>query len=383
MLKKNKGILITFLILFILSLIYCFLIQSSMHWYFTSYLLDYKNGFISRGFIGNIFQKIFPLDYSYRKNVTILAKILWTIIDMIYIYLFIKMGSKIKDKITQRVFLLIGMSSFPILYIVPYLTLKLDFVWVYIYFICMFLLLKKGLNILNGLIIIILSSIGILSHQAFIFTTFPFIFLFIILDIYFTKEKKQIKNKILLLIFLSLIIFIFFLICQFLGKIDINIISKDVYDKLIKINEIKNEKEFEKSSFRAMLRFEYEIDIFNHLKILKKDYFRNLGFSIIIFIISSINLVFYYEVFKEKLKKLSKYIFIILGISQLPLYLLTSELIRWTLLFRFNLFVFLIFFIWKFQLFDFKSKIFNSYKLPMTIFTFLNLILSYCFCLEL
>lgn len=383
MLKKNKCILITFLILFILSLIYCFLIQSSMHWYFTSYLLDYKNGFISRGFIGNIFQKIFPLDYSYRKNVTILVKILWTIIDMIYIYLFIKMGSKIKDKITQRVFLLIGMSSFPILYIVPYLTLKLDFVWVYIYFICMFLLLKKGLNILNGLIIIILSSIGILSHQAFIFTTFPFIFLFIILDIYFTKEKKQIKNKILLLIFLSLIIFILFLICQFLGKIDINIISKDVYDKLIKINEIKNEKEFEKSSFRAMLRFEYEIDIFNHLKILKKDYFRNLGFSIIIFIISSINLVFYYEVFKEKLKKLSKYIFIILGISQLPLYLLTSELIRWTLLFRFNLFVFLIFFIQKFQLFDFKSKIFNRYKLPMTIFTFLNLILSYCFCLEL
>lgn len=383
MLKKNKGILITFLILFILSLIYCFLIQSSMHWYFTSYLLDYKNGFISRGFIGNIFQKIFPLDYSYRKNVTILVKILWTIIDMIYIYLFIKMGSKIKDKITQRVFLLIGMSSFPILYIVPYLTLKLDFVWVYIYFICMFLLLKKGLNILNGLIIIILSSIGILSHQAFIFTTFPFIFLFIILDIYFTKEKKQIKNKILLLIFLSLIIFILFLICQFLGKIDINIISKYVYDKLIKINEIKNEKEFEKSSFRAMLRFEYEIDIFNHLKILKKDYFRNLGFSIIIFIISSINLVFYYEVFKEKLKKLSKYIFIILGISQLPLYLLTSELIRWTLLFRFNLFVFLIFFIQKFQLFDFKSKIFNRYKLPMTIFTFLNLILSYCFCLEL
>lgn len=383
MLKKNKGILITFLILFILSLIYCFLIQSSMHWYFTSYLLDYKNGFISRGFIGNIFQKIFPLDYSYRKNVTILVKILWTIIDMIYIYLFIKMGSKIKDKITQRVFLLIGMSSFPILYIVPYLTLKLDFVWVYIYFICMFLLLKKGLNILNGLIIIILSSIGILSHQAFIFATFPFIFLFIILDIYFTKEKKQIKNKILLLIFLSLIIFILFLICQFLGKIDINIISKDVYDKLIKINEIKNEKEFEKSNFRAMLRFEYEIDIFNHLKILKKDYFRNLGFSIIIFIISSINLVFYYEVFKEKLKKLSKYIFIILGISQLPLYLLTSELIRWTLLFRFNLFVFLIFFIWKFQLFDFKSIFFNKYKLPMTIFTFFNLILSYRFCLEL
>lgn len=76
MLKKNKGILITFLILFILSLIYCFLIQSSMHWYFTSYLLDYKNGFISRGFIGNIFQKIFPLDYSYRKNVTILVKII-------------------------------------------------------------------------------------------------------------------------------------------------------------------------------------------------------------------------------------------------------------------------------------------------------------------
>ena len=383
MLKKNKGILITFLILFILSLIYCFLIQSSMHWYFTSYLLDYKNGFISRGFIGNIFQKIFPLDYSYRKNVTILVKILWTIIDIIYIYFFIKIGSKIKDKITQRVFLLIGISSFPILYIVPYLTLKLDFIWVYIYFICMFLLLKKGINILNSLIIIILSSIGILSHQAFIFTTFPFIFLFIILDIYFTKEKKQIKNKILLVIFLSFAIFILFLICQFLGKVDINIISESVYDKLIKINQIKDEKEFEKSSFRAMLRFEYEIDIFNHLKILKKDYFRNLGFSIIIFIISSINLVFYYEVFKEKLKKLSKYIFIILGISQLPLYLLTSELIRWTLLFRFNLFIFLIFFIWKFKLFDFKSKFFNKYKLPMTIFTFLNLILSYCFCLEL
>lgn len=55
-----------------------------MHWYFTSYLLDYKNGFISRGFIGNIFQKIFPLDFNYRRNVTIFVKILWTIIDLTY-----------------------------------------------------------------------------------------------------------------------------------------------------------------------------------------------------------------------------------------------------------------------------------------------------------
>lgn len=385
--KKDKCIILVFLSLFICGLFSFFYETKTVDWYFTSYILDYKNGFISRGLIGSIFQLFFSIDDTYRFIVTNIIKLSFFVIFILFILFLLNMTKKIKDMFTREIFLLIGISSFPILYFYPSLSLKLDFIWIYTYFISIIMLFKNGFNIINSIFVSIISILAILSHQAFIFTTFPFIFLIGFIDsIIYYKENKI--DKILHSKNIGLFIFIttsciLFIICQFFGKIDIKLIYEDVFNKLVKMGELTTIEEFRKSSFAMMVNCEYNLSVFSHLKILKNDWLRNLTLLIFLIPMLILNIIFMNEILKQKFKKNSKYIFIFLAICQLPLFFLTTELIRWTFLFHFNTFLFTCFYLCKYKLYSFKTEFFKKYKLPMFTFTLINVLYSYFFSIDL
>ena len=92
-----------------------------------------------------------------------------------------------------------------------------------------------------------------------------------------------------------------------------------------------------------MLYLEYNLPIINHMKILMKEMIKvNIPLFIEVFFANILNIITLIFLYCNIYKKQDLKYFILLILTQIPLYLLTIDIERWFVLFLFNMQLFLL-----------------------------------------
>lgn len=326
--KKIKNINIICFITFVLMNVFVlieFLIRKNIVNYYNAatFLISYKNGFVSRGFIGTILNLV-PTE----KYLIAIAMITGIGVIIFTIFIFKNVFYVFFERMNEDVcfWFLFMMSSNTVLHFTFRNShTKMDLFW-YLLFIPIFMnfLNFEKHKIRNIIFLFSFSVVSILIHQGFIFILVPFI-LVLLWDI---DEKK-------ILIPYCFIIGITFLLCQFLGKGNYDLIAEEVYEKT---NSIFYEKEIAWGYIRRMLYMEYHLSIFEHFKLLKEEFLRvNFKMFLYLNIFNIINIFVLVKMFIYTYKEKIKLYLPFLCISQLPLYILTIDYERWSILFLLNL----------------------------------------------
>ncbi len=301
-----------------------FLMRKNIIDYYNSatFLISYKNGFISRGFIGTIFNLI-PLE----KFLIAIAIVTGIGVVVLTIFILKNVFQIFFERIDEPVcfwFLFMMCSNTVLHFMFRNSHTKMDLFW-YLLFIpifASFLNFEKN-KIRNIIFLFLFSIISILIHQAFIFVLAPFI-LILLWDI---NEKK-------ILIPYILTIGITFFICQFLGKGNYELIAEEAFSKANTIFYDKRALNY----IQKMLLMEYKMSVFEHFKALKNEFLNvnlKLFFEMSLFNIINISILIRMLIYtyKEKLKLYLPFLLL----SQFPLYLLTIDYERWLFLFLLNL----------------------------------------------
>lgn len=296
----------------------------SDHYNMTSYLITYKNGFISRGFIGTLYS-IIPLN-KFLSIMHILSLIYVTIIFIFILKNIISVLIKTFNNVNLTFLYVFMMTSSSIIYFtLHHYNTKLEIFW-YLLFIPVFysFLNLKKYKMFKVCMIFIFSIISVLIHQGFVFILMPFIMI-----LFWEENEKKIC------IFYMFIVGIIFLICQFLGKGNAEEIWYNVENKMLQLG--LNDLEHATFSMKKMIYLEYKLKITEHFKILMKGFINiNLKMFLSILIINIANIFcLIYLMISIFGKKLKLYIPFILA-SQIPLYVLTIDYDRWILLLMLN-----------------------------------------------
>ena len=322
---KNIIILFIFTFLNIFALIEFLFRRNIVNYYnMATFLISYKNGFVSRGFIGTILNLI-----PEEKYLIIIATMTAIGVSIFTIFILIQVFHIFFENIKEDVcywFLFMMCSSTSIHFLFRNSHTKMDLFW-YILFIPIFIgFLNFNKHKIRNIIFLFLFSImAILIHQAFIFVIAPFI-LVLLWDV---NERK-------ILIPYTIIIGITFLICQFCGKGNYELILQDVYDKTYKV--FSYNQDYAWTYIHKMLYLEYKMPVFEHFHYLKKEFMDvNLRLYFFTYIFNFINICILIKLFINMYKKKTKLYIPFLILSQLPLYVLTIDYERWFTLFLLNM----------------------------------------------
>lgn len=322
---RNFICFITFIFINIFVLIEFLLRKNTVNYYnAATFLISYKNGFISRGFIGTILNLIPQQKYLIAIGlVTGIGTVIFTafLLKQVFHIFFERM-----DENVCYWFLFMMVSSAAFHFTFRHSHTKMDLFW-YLLFIPIFtsFLNFKEKKIRNIIFLFLFSIISILIHQGFIFVIAPFIFVLL----WDSDEKK-------ILIPYALTIGITFLLCQFFGKGDFQLIATEALNKVNTVFYYDQETAW--GYIKKMLYMEYSMSIFEHFKVLKKE-FINVNFKLFLYL-SSLNILNIYVLFKVFIytfKNKTKLYIPFLALTQLPLYLLTIDYERWFILFLLNL----------------------------------------------
>lgn len=211
---QYRDILIYTLVLTLYGFIYIPEKQDINPWISTPYLLSYEFGFISRGFIGTIFKLLYP-------NLNIYT------LYIIFILIIVTLGM-MTILILQKVYRHDGSNSIFLVFVycllfltnpgsIAYLFNQKNFVRFDAFLIIItYISLLITISNKRGYLVAILSIIGIMIHQSFLFLYFPFIILIFTHHTLVNSAKKREFIWIGLLI-ITVAIITYYL--QFYGKI--------------------------------------------------------------------------------------------------------------------------------------------------------------------
>ena len=332
--EKNCKIINLFILIFfylVASVIIVISIKNKeFHPYtFTSYLLTYDKGFISRGIIGTVYSFLFNDDNLI--NGFIYTNIIFNIILCGW---FLFNITKLIKNNNENLLLSLSFCSFPIFYFwIPKFFGRIEIFW-YLGFVFI-LWCFKDLTTLKTFMIFILSAICILIHHGFLFLIAPFV------CILFLEQNK--KKEFLLYGFFMIFIF---LICQFMGKVDYNIMYNYVFNRINNSNiKLYYTSEYSRNEADIMLQYEFKIPIWEHIKVLKQGIvvISILAISILLTHIINISAIrkilsSFYSINKKVL-----FYFVMVISSLVVLCGLTIDWNRWVILFILSLQFFTIF----------------------------------------
>ncbi len=290
----------------------------------TSYFINYNNGFITRGLIGSFFN-LFPNEI-FINSVFVINSIL---IFVIVFYCFIQyLKAERKAKALPFAFFI------PILTYFMYNSLGRLELYLFLIFILIIEIFysKNVSNIFKLLLITILSCIGILIHQVFVFMVMPFVFL-----IFF--ENRKYKE----IVFYVFVCFIVFCICYLFGKQDFEIIYTSVFKKVNDVNFYNYYKDEHgcslssaKNDMDAMLQLEFLYPFYKHIFYLKKDIVIHIilffiGFIIVLFPLYLVDKALNNYFKDEKIYKYNKYKMykIFLLVANIILFVFAIDYERW------------------------------------------------------
>lgn len=305
----------------------------------THYYIDYNHyGFVQRGFIGTIFYYIFGYYISKpRMNL---------IIDIVYIcaFLLVLLGlycigrnaSEQNKEIVQSILLMVVISPALGGYMHPLIFQTIDIYNLLLCIVCIELLIRKK----NVFLIPVLSIIGMLNHQIFVFLFFPMIFSVMLYQGFIGGQNKK-RCIQMIFVITSLVVFGLFTYIQFFSaqrlKIDM--------DTAIRILKERTGG----GKFRNMTLWKDVIfqDVSVHLNKFQNQISQGMVLGMIKSLIYFSPLIALYvytyvQSIRKEEQKSKKVIYVVMMLSVLailPCYILETDYFRWTTNLLFMLFM--------------------------------------------
>ena len=322
--------LISFYIISFITIFFSIKNKDIYAYTFTSYLLTYEKGFISRGLIGTIYSFLFN-DNNLFQGVFYTTIILNIILLGWFLSNITKLFFKYINQPLFNFYVVLSFCSFPIFYFFnPTFLGRIEIFW-YLGFVFI-LWCFKDLTTLKTFMIFILSAICILIHHGFLFLIAPFV------CILFLEQNK--KKEFLLYGFFMIFIF---LICQFMGKVDYNIMYNYVFGRIDNSNIYFSKTDIKE--IESMLKYEFKLPVWKHFKIYKPAIPQTIFITIMYMFFNIINIFSIKKILNEfyHISKRTVFYIGIIIISLTILFYFTLDWNRWLLLFLLNLQFFLFF----------------------------------------
>ena len=177
-------------------------------WILNTWVIDYRYGFINRGFIGSLFSLFLLLynqttvfDVSLLHNVIAFSTIFVCLMSIVFIY-YIEKNLK-KCMVPNTLLLLWIFSPF---FVVYFMGADCTFGRIDLFLFLIFILISFAILKFDNLIaVLILSIIGCLIYPAFIFIYFPTIFLLMVYKCYRCVNVMNITCTLLTVIFMVML----------------------------------------------------------------------------------------------------------------------------------------------------------------------------------
>lgn len=306
---------------------------------FTHYYLDYFHyGFVQRGLIGTIFYLIF----GYEIPVLTMNKYIYIfyfcslLLALLILYCICRKCDQSNRYLIKLILLLIGITPAMGGYVCRIVVQSVDVYGLLCCLMCIWIILNKKFVFL----VPVLTAIGMLNHQIFIFLFFPMIFSALVYQTFVDESEKKMQMGICLIITsvvaCGLFLFIQFVSAQYL-RIDLNGALKLMLDrnggKIIDSTLLFDGVIFDDLS--SHFRKSHQVIAYGKIK--------DIIWTTIYFIPT---FVFYIKIYKrsimlenKKSKKIAYAVMLCSILAILPCYILESDYFRWTTNLLWNIFI--------------------------------------------
>lgn len=305
---------------------------------FTHYYLDYFHyGFVQRGLIGTIFYLLF----GYEIPVLTMNKYIYIfyfcslLLALFVLYCICRKCDQSNRYLIKLILLLIGITPAMGGYVCRIVVQSVDVYGLLCCLICIWIILNKKFIFL----VPVLTAVGMLNHQIFIFLFFPMIFSALVYQT-FVDESEKIQMGICLIITsvvaCGLFLFIQFVSAQYL-RIDLNGALQLMLDrnggKIIDSTLLFDGVIFDDLS--SHFQKSHQVIAYGKIK--------DIIWTAIYFIPT---FVFYIKIYKrsirlenKKSKKIAYVVMLCSILAILPCYILESDYFRWTTNLLWNIFI--------------------------------------------
>lgn len=281
-------------------------------WVLSTWLINYKDGFIDRGLIGSL---IYGVKEFFNSDFFISKQMLSNIIIIIYFFVFVLIGCFInlceRRKIISKFALIIWvLSPSFITYFLNDKTIgRIDLLLIAFYLISLYFINKK--KYFAGFVV---SCLALMTYEAYACLSLPFVILYMAYMVVIKSNSNNSKSRVLFFVYCVSLIFLSFYLHLY-GRLDPNIISFEYFCK--EIYDITNFKiSCDILSFYPFQRpnsYQPEIEIFHYHFLI----FLNLILLTVFFIYFFIPFVFLFK--KSSFYKKNFYIGIFLTIFGLAI----------------------------------------------------------------
>ena len=317
-------------------------LQNSI-WYnkyaITHYYIEYEHyGFVQRGLVGTIIYKIFGYYISISKmnHIINIAYGITTLLVMCIIYCIGKKTTNQNNKVVQGILIMIAITPAIGGYMNRMIFQFLDIYSLLIGILCILILIRKKFIFL----VPVLSCLGMLNHQIFVFLFFPMIFSVMLYQGIIGDQNK--KRYIQIIFFITTImVFGLFVYIQFFSGQRLKI---DMDTAIQILRERTGGKIFENMTLWKEVIFQ---DLSSHLKRFHNGISGSMVVNMVISLIYSGPLIALYiysyitSIKKEtQITRKMAYVFMMLSVlAILPCYILETDYFRWTTNLLFMLFM--------------------------------------------
>jgi hypothetical protein len=339
---KNKEMFLIKFFFFIICTIYFYqinkFVNNNVHATTTWWLYNYSQGFIKRGFVGEI---LFFLTKTFNIDIFVLLKFFHSFLFLTFIYLFFNYIKKLKN-INYAYLLLIFSPIGLMAYIYdPFFVGRAE-ILIFISLIIYINILQNKPSHYKVILISLFSFFSILIHESYIF----YLSYFFLFHIFFIKKKKyEIK---FFYTFIILPITAILIILFFDRPIDSSLMCKNIY-KLEYYSKICTEQILAGSKIMGFKDSLISVKNF----VISNNYF--IVYSILGVLILTLLLIFLSIISLESKFLIKNFLFILLNfLYSLPIFFLSYDWGRW--LFVHGMILIIIFGLY---LNENKSRIFN------------------------
>lgn len=201
------------------------------------YLLSYKYGFISRGFVGSLLESIDFLSKGRLYFICLLVEISVTLLYLYFVHKVLKFLEGRKGVIVFVGICIFTLSPASIAYTYVINNFgRFDAILISIAILQSVILSYSSWK--TGIAACVLSAIGIMIHPVFVFLYSPVAEVILLYKVFFTGEKEERKKWILFFILNTLIIIVMFSIFHFMAFISERYTLESLYNALQKRTDI-------------------------------------------------------------------------------------------------------------------------------------------------